>query len=145
MFHSCVCQGYSKTMQLLLKLVGIHAFDIGCVAEENSSSLVSISINGEVAANNDDHSILKVNLNGKIFYSDVTWDAGRFQRNKPRKYFLLSKKDMSIDHKLTGEQPVIDYGISLSMDEQYELLKFAQDRIRSADLDFKNTQNRMFK
>lgn len=145
MFHSCVCQGYSKTMQLLLKLVGIHAFDIGCVAEENSSSLVSISINGEVAANNDDHSILKVNLNGKIFYSDVTWDAGRFQRNKPRKYFLLSKKDMSIDHKLTDEQHVIDYGISLSMAEQYELLKFAQDRIRSADLDFKNTQNRMFK
>ena len=87
----------------------------------------------------------QVNLNGKIFYSDVTWDAGRFQRNKPRKYFLLSKKDMSIDHKLTDEQHVIDYGISISMAEQYELLKFAQDRIRSADLDFKNTQNRMFK
>ena len=145
MYHSCVCQGYSKTMQLLLKIAGIHSFDVGCRAEDDSVLPMNFVINGEVTANSDDHSILKVNLDGKIFYSDVTWDACRYQRNEDRKYFLLSKKDISVDHKLSGEDNVIDFGRSATPAEQYELLKFAQDRIRSADLNFKNSQNRMFK
>ena len=84
-------------------------------------------------ADESDHSILKVNLNGKIYYSDITWDAGRFQKGKNRNYFLLSKSDISKDHRLLGEAKVFDAGKSVSSQKQEELLKFATERIKQID------------
>lgn len=132
-YGSCVCQGYSKTMQMLLKLSGIYSSDIGCVAEQKERKNPIIKFDGKRALDPSDHSILKVNLNGKIYYSDVTWDASRFQNGKDRKYFLLSKREISSDHKLIGEDRVIDSGISISEDTQKQLLEFASQRIKKVN------------
>ncbi len=129
-YNQCVCEGYSKTMQLLLKLCDIKSYDVGCLISENRSSLVSI--NGKSKVNQGDHSIIKVNLDGKFYYTDTTWDAGRYQRNDERKYFLLSKKDISKDHLLTNENSNIALE-SISKQEFNKLMKFAGERVKSVN------------
>ena len=130
LYGSCVCQGYSKTMQMLLKLSGITAFDIGCIVGEEEKEKQTLTIyDGKKHADKDNHSIIKVNLDGKLYYSDVTWDASRFQKGRKRQYFLLSKEDISKDHKLIEENETIDSGKSISNEEQVKLLSFAKDRL----------------
>ena len=129
LYGSCVCQGYSKTMQILLKLSGISAFDIGCIVGEEEKKQAVRIYDGKKHADNSNHSILKVNLDGKIYYSDVTWDASRFQKGKKRQYFLLSKEDISKDHKLIGENETIDREKSISNEEQEKLFSFSKDRL----------------
>lgn len=127
--HSCVCQGYSKAMQLLLKLVGIKSFDTSCFVAHDPNKLYKI--NNRV--NEGDHSLLKVNIDGTIYYSDVTWDAYHFQKGENRKYFLISKDEMIKDHKLVGEEQVFVSINSISSEEFNALMKFASDRIRSVN------------
>lgn len=77
-----VCDGYSKTMQLLLKKVGIQSFYV------------------TGTANGEDHSWNLVRLNGKYYYVDTTWDdpvpnkKGVVNYN----YFLLTNKQLEKDH-----------------------------------------------
>lgn len=132
-YGSCVCQGYTKSMQLLLKLSDIYSSDVGCIAETNKEEQ-SYSLDGSRIIELSDHSILKVNLDGRILYSDVTWDANRYQKGIDRNYFLLSKKDISGDHKLINEDYVSDDETSISRDEREELLKFASERIKSVNI-----------
>ena len=139
LYGSCVCQGYSKTMQMLLKLSGISAFDIGCIVDEEEKKQAVRLYDGKKHADNSNHSILKVNLDGKIYYSDVTWDANRFQKGGKRQYFLLSKEDISKDHKLIGENETIDRGKSISNEEQEKLFSFSKDRLNRTKTKSKRT------
>ena len=132
-YGSCVCEGYSKSMQMLLKICGIPSFDVGCIAEDRNKTKVQFVIDGRKKMHSGDHSILKVNLDGKVYYSDVTWDANRSQTNRERKYFLLSKEDMSVDHQLVGEKQVLSAFKSVSPNEFQELMKYAKDRIQTVD------------
>lgn len=129
LYKSCVCQGYSKAMQILLKLSGISAFDIGCIVEGEEEKQAVRIYDGKKHADSSNHSILKVNLDGKIYYSDVTWDASRFQKGMKRQYFLLSKEDISKERKLIGENETIDSGKSISKEEQEKLFSFSKDRL----------------
>lgn len=141
-YGSCVCEGYSKSMQMLLKLCGIPAFDIGCFTSDTPMSRFNIT--GKKRTREGTHSILKVNLDGTCYYSDVTWDADRIQNGYPRKYFLLSKEDISKDHKLIGEKDVWATQKSVPNDEFQTLMKFAQERIATVDSEFakKETEKR---
>lgn len=130
-YGSCVCEGYSKSMQMLLKLCGIPAFDIGCIASDKTMPMYNYD--GKKKFHGGDHSILKVNLDGICYYSDVTWDADRIQNGYPREYFLLSKEDISKDHKLIDEADVWASPRSVSSEEFQELMKFAQERIDTID------------
>lgn len=132
-YGSCVCEGYSKSMQMLLKLCGIPSFDVSCIAEDPSKRTPSVIINGKKRMHNGDHSILKVNIDGTCYYSDVTWDANRFQNAKERGYFLLSKEDISKDHELVGEKNVFSAFKSVSKTEFQELMQFASQRIKTVD------------
>ena len=129
-----VCQGYSKAMQVLLKTVGIKSFDIACkAASEQAYDAQSLKVSGDVEKKVEgNHSILKVNLNFpySVYYSDVTWDAGRYQNGKDSQYFLLSKEDISKDHELIGEDMVITPP-SKTKEERETLLTFASERIKS--------------
>lgn len=133
MYNSCVCQGYSKAMQMLLMIDGINSTDIGCVASTKERTKKMISFDNQIHSDESDHSIIKVNLDGKIYYSDITWDAGRVQSKRNRHYFLLSKADISKDHRLLGEKNTIDAGKSVSSEEQEELLNFAINRIKEVN------------
>ena len=132
-YGSCVCEGYSKSMQMLLKLCGIPSFDVCCIAEDPKKMMPSWNIDGKKKMHEGDHSILKVNIDGQCYYSDVTWDANRFQHDRERQYFLLSKKDITSDHKLVGEDRVFAAFKSVSGQEFQELMKFAQERIKSVN------------
>lgn len=132
-YGSCVCEGYSKSMQLLLKLCGIPSFDVSCIAENPKKMMPSWNIDGKKKIHEGDHSILKVNIDGQCYYSDVTWDANKFQNNQQRQYFLLSKQDITSDHKLVGEDRVFAAFKSISNQEFQELMKFAQERIKSVN------------
>lgn len=132
-YGSCVCEGYSKSMQLLLKLCGIPSFDVSCIAEDPKKMMPSWNIDGKKKIHEGDHSILKVNIDGQCYYSDVTWDANKFQNNQQRQYFLLSKQDITSDHKLVGEDRVFAAFKSISNQEFQELMKFAQERIKSVN------------
>lgn len=139
-YGHCVCEGYSKSMQMLLKMCDIPAFEIGCMTGEKHMDTPMFYINDKKIISIGNHSILKVNLDGKIYYSDVTWDANRFQNNREIKYFLLSNDDMQKDHKLLGEENVVSMFKSLSQEEQAELFDFAKNRV-SAVKEEKKTQN----
>ena len=139
LYGSCICQGYSKTMQMLLKLNGISAFDIGCVINEKEKKQTITIYDAKKHADNSNHSIIKVNLDGKIYYSDVTWDASRFQKGRKRQYFLLSKEDISKDHKLIGEDETIGNGKSISNEEQEKLFSFSKDRLNRIKTKSKQT------
>ena len=132
-YGSCVCEGYSKSMQMLLKLCGIPSFDVCGIAEDPKKMMPSWNIDGKKKMHEGDHSILKVNIDGQCYYSDVTWDANRFQHDRERQYFLLSKKDITSDHKLVGEDRVFAAFKSVSGQEFQELMKFAQERIKSVN------------
>jgi len=132
-YGSCVCEGYSKSMQLLLKLCGIPSFDVGCIAEDPSKISPRINIDGKKRMHSGDHSIIKVNIDGLCYYSDVTWDADRFQSDRDRKYFLLSKEEMLVDHQLVGEDGVFSALKGVSKQEFQELIEFAQERIKSVN------------
>lgn len=132
-YGSCVCEGYSKSMQMLLKLCDIPAFDVSCIAERSHQDTPIIDINGKARTHIGDHSILKVNIDGICYYSDVTWDASRYQKNNERKYFLLSSEDISTDHKLSGEKLMFTAMRSISPQEFEQLMQFASERIKSVD------------
>lgn len=131
-YGSCVCQGYSKAMQLLLQMCNIPSFDVSCYAEMENRRMPSINIDGRVKKTQGDHSILKVNIDGQIYYSDVTWDANRFQNNRQRKYFLLSQSEIKNDHKLVGEEQVLSAFKSIDKEKQQQLFEMAKSRIESA-------------
>lgn len=139
-YGSCVCQGYTKTMELLLKLSDIKSFDILCRAGTRSETKKDVPsmYDGKRHADDTNHSILKVNLDGMIYYSDVTWDAERFQSGVQRKYFLLSQSDISKNHILYNDEGTIEYSQSVSQEEQDKLLKFAEERIKKIDMGLDN-------
>ncbi|HWI48073.1 MAG TPA: transglutaminase domain-containing protein [Rummeliibacillus sp.] len=80
-----VCDGYSNSMQLLLKKAGIQSFYV------------------TGTANGEDHSWNLVKINGKYYYVDTTWDdpvpnkKGVVNYN----YFLLTNKELEKDHYWT--------------------------------------------
>ena len=135
-YGSCVCEGYTKIMQLLLKLCNIPSFDIGCIIQNNQILFPSIDINGIKKTHSGNHSILKVNIDGSCYYSDVTWDASRFQKKSNRKYFLLSTQDIKRDHVLLDANSNFASSSSISQEKFQELMNFAEERIRNAKIFF---------
>ncbi len=132
-YGSCVCEGYSKSMQMLLQICGIPSFDVCCIAEDPKNITPSFNLSGKKKMHEGDHSILKINVDGKCYYSDITWDANRFQNGRERKYFLLSTRDITSDHKLVGEQHIFSASKSISSQEFQELMRFAQERIKNVN------------
>ena len=131
LYKSCVCQGYTKAAQLLLKIAGIETSDIECVATEDESVRRTFTF-GEKKMSYSDHSILRVKLDSDEYYSDITWDAGYLQSGRSRKYFLLSKDDITKDHQLIGEEN-IKTSDTISLVEEESLLEFAKKRITEVD------------
>lgn len=135
----CVCQGYTKALQLLTKVAGIYSFDVSCYADPKNQNnpFKNLRFDNKRQKKNGDHSIQKVSLDGKVYYSDATWDASRIQRGGVPNYFLLSKRDISSTHELLGEDRVLTTNYSYSKEEQNALLVKARERIKQVDLEIK--------
>lgn len=87
MFSSCVCEGFSKTLQYMCAYNGLKTNLVLCHTGEDSNIKY-------------DHSIMQYEDGPQTFFCDITWDAGRYQNGlKDFKYFMLSEEDMAKDHK----------------------------------------------
>jgi transglutaminase/protease-like cytokinesis protein 3 len=140
---ACVCQEYTKAMQFLCKMVDIPVFDALCAINTPHEKTPHILFNepDEIKASNEDHSIQKVNLDGNIYYSDLTWDACYYQAGLTNnKYFLLSHDDISKDHPFVNEKAPAIINKSASIDKRNELLSFARVRISSVNLEKESNQ-----
>lgn len=142
-YGKCVCQGYTKALQLLTKVAGVFSFDVSCYADPKNQNnpFMNFRFDNERQGNRGDHSIQKVSLDGKVYYSDATWDASRIQRGEKPKYFLLSKRDILTTHELLGEDRVLTTNYSYSKEEQNALLTKAMDRIKQVDLEMKKRKD----
>lgn len=82
--NKAVCEGYSKTIQYLLSIAGIE----------------SITVNGK--SKNNLHQWNLVNLNGKWYHLDVTWDDSE-QDYITYSYFNLSDELIKTDHMISKD------------------------------------------
>lgn len=88
---SAVCEGYTKTMQYLLKMVGIK----------------TITVNGY--SKNELHQWCLVNINGDWYHLDATWNDKNYNiesdNNNPVNYLYFNVNDdyIQADHKLAKD------------------------------------------
>lgn len=105
-YGSCVCEGYTRAMQYMLGLKGIHTANTHCIACEDTMHMSEASYDNEFTVFNlpktGYHSICRIERDSGIYYCDPCWDAGRFQRgDKSLPYLLLTKSQISKDHTLS--------------------------------------------
>ncbi len=125
-----VCQGYTKSLQFLLSLVGIKSLDVSCIMDNDFKNKRGYSLDGKKLPSYADHSIIKVSLNKNVYYSDVTSDSNRVHLGLDRKYFLLSKGEIEKTHKLVGEEESLSYN-SFPYDRKKELEEMARLRVNN--------------
>jgi hypothetical protein len=131
----CVCEGYSRTIQYIMSLLGVYVKDVHCDTEEHK--VYKVSVNGKRFYQSADHSIQSIELNSCDYFCDLTWDASDLKKNKPPKYFLLSHDEMSRNHKLKYD-PKDDFNNTIfPRYEANRLLEFAKERIESVDRELK--------
>lgn len=122
-----VCEGYTRTMQYLLKLVDIDTKNVTCLADfENGGKLNQLIASGDVdlkykIANNWEsgengqpgfgrllHSCIRVETPQGYYYCDPTWDKN-LDLNSPMlpSFCILNKDEISKNHILGDETDVI--------------------------------------
>lgn len=89
----CVCEGYAKSLKYIL-----NAMDIPCEIVQGTATTSK--------GKTESHAWNAVNLNGKWYYIDNTWDdpiiigTGTISKSVQYKYFLKGSKTMNKDHVL---------------------------------------------
>lgn len=114
MYHSCVCEGYTRAMQYMLALKGIHSTNVSCIAGEDTLHMSEASYDNEFATftlpKTGYHSICRVDRSGGCYYCDPCWDACCFQQgDKSLPYLLLTKEQISKDHTLSFDEQNISH------------------------------------
>lgn len=91
----CVCEGYAKSFQYMMNLIGIeNAIVIGTGTNSQNET--------------ESHAWNYVELDGKWYGIDVTWDdpvilgKGKLTKNLRYQYFLKGEKTMSKNHTVSG-------------------------------------------
>lgn len=104
-YGTCVCEGYTRAMQYLLRLKGIKSHNVHCIAGEDKlhmSTDKQDDIYKKYDLPNDGyHSIISID-DINYLYDDPCWNAGRYQKgNKSMPWTLLTKEEISKDHTLS--------------------------------------------
>ena len=98
----CVCEGYSRAMQLLMQRLGIE-----CVL-----------VYGEYQG--DGHMWNCVNIGGSWYHLDITWDRSEHVGTL-HGFFNLTDEQITADHTLS---PAFTAGVDYSAGQNYNLLLF---------------------
>ena len=118
----CVCEGYVRMFQYLLSKCDIKSQEVCCLTDKDGI---------EKDEKWSDHSMIKTYLQRGTYLSDITYDAGRLQKNRySYQYYLLSKDEMSKTRSSQGR----DWDVSetpFPREEKWKLQTFAEDRIKS--------------
>lgn len=75
--NTCVCEGYSKILQQVLKCSGIDCKCITGIGESTDSA----------------HAWNQVKIDGQWYNCDLTWDAEKLKNNRPLDYCLQSDEE----------------------------------------------------
>lgn len=120
LYGKCVCEGFSKTLQYL------------CAYNNIPTNLVLCHAGNELPDNVFDHSILQYEEHGKSSFCDITWDAMAYQSGKKDfRYFLLTKEEMSKDHKLITSTKPLTSAAEVDGATKANLIKKAENRFLS--------------
>jgi len=119
MYGSCVCEGYTRSMQYLLKLSNIKSKNVYCVSGKDKIK-INEHYNNQLELPDDGyHSIIRVDLNNGIYYCDPCWDSCRWHRGDTSlPYCLKNRSDISQDHTLSFEENGVG-GIYPSISQEY--------------------------
>lgn len=105
MYKTCVCEGYTRAMQYLLRLKGIKSHNVHCISGKDNlhmSSDKGDDIYKTYQLPDDGyHSIVSID-DIDYLYDDPCWNAERYQRgDKSMPWVLLTKDEISQDHTLS--------------------------------------------
>lgn len=111
-YSTCVCEGYTRAMQYLLKLKGIKSHNVHCISGEDKLHMSTDKQDDmyKIYDLPDDgyHSIISID-DVDCLYDDPCWNAGRYQRgDKSMPWTLLTKDEISRDHTLSFNERNID-------------------------------------
>lgn len=129
--NKCVCEGYTRTMQHLLKILGIKSKNIYCIATEDTIGMSSKNLENEwyKLPIGERHSIIRVDDENGVYYCDPCWDACYYQSGiKTFPWLLLTKKEISKDHMLSFDEKNIIYDISIPRSEIEAILSRLDNR-----------------
>ena len=111
-YGTCVCEGYTRAMQYLLRLKGIKSHNVHCISGEDKLHMSTDKQDDKYKIYDlpDDgyHSIISID-DIDCLYDDPCWNAGRYQKgDKSMPWTLLTKEEISRDHTLSFNENNID-------------------------------------
>ena len=111
-YGTCVCEGYTRAMQYLLRLKGIKSHNVHCISGEDKLHMSTDKQDDiyKIYDLPDDgrHSIISID-DVYCLYDDPCWNAGRYQKgDKSMPWTLLTKEEISRDHTLSFNENNID-------------------------------------
>lgn len=114
-------KGYTKTLEYILKLAGFKVYEVPCTF---------INPNPEEIKNKLNYFILKISIDGKVYYLDPRWDASGFQDGKnpyfPR--FMISIEDVLRNYSSINEDGAFG-GVSVKFEDKLKLIEYAERRL----------------
>ncbi len=112
MYGSAVCEGYTRSMQYILKLLNIKTKNVYCISGENQIKINESYHNQVILPNDGYHSIIRIDNQDSVYYCDPCWDSCSYHAGiKTLPYCLLTKKEMSKDHTMSFEDDTYDFDI----------------------------------
>lgn len=124
---------YAKAFQLLLTVAGVNTKLVYSVGADESIGYYDgkkiYSLLG-----NSDYALLRVMLDGKIYYCDIAWDCmiKNFIFADSLRMFLISKDELQRRQKFIGEGNIVK-SYSYHGDDADDLIMYAKDRIVEVD------------
>lgn len=107
MFGSCVCEGYTRAMQYLLKMAKIKTENVHCIAGADKIKVNPNYHNMITLPDDGYHSIIRID-DEDMLYCDPCWDACCWrQGDQTLPYCLLTKEEISKDHTLSFEEDIV--------------------------------------
>lgn len=112
MYNTCVCEGYTRAMQYLLRLKGIKSHNVDCISGKDTLHMSTDKGDDKHKVYDlpDDgyHSIISID-DINYLYDDPCWNAGRYQRgDKSMPWILLTTEEISRDHTLSFNEKNIN-------------------------------------
>lgn len=109
-YNQCICEGYTRAMQYLLKLKGIKSHDVYCRPKLKERSFFNTEEENaqagkyEIVFDDEYHSVLCIDDYNSL-YSDPCLDAKYYRKgNKTFPFLLKTRDEMEETHKFVSNQ-----------------------------------------
>lgn len=142
MFNQCICEGYTRAMQYLLKLKGIKSHDVYCLPKIKEKSFFNTEEENaqageyEIPFDDEYHSILCIDDYNSL-YADPCLDAKYYRKgNKSLPFVLRIKEEIENTHTFVSNQDDVMNRYSKQSDH------VIQSAIRNTEAHIENLQRK---